>query len=53
MVRPAQPLPKRPHDRHPVLILWRQSQGQIAEAFIPRPLDTSAEEMFRRQNPVR
>ena len=38
--------------RKPVVILLRQSCGQIAEVFM-RPLDTSAEEMFRRQNPER
>jgi hypothetical protein len=49
MVRPVQPLPARPR---PPVILLRQSQGQIAEAFA-QPCDTAAEQMFRRQNPGR
>ncbi len=44
--------PVQPPAKRPVKIIFRQSNGQIAEA-LTTPLDTSAEQMFRRQNPGR
>jgi hypothetical protein len=41
MVRPVQPLPLRPKGRHQLV---------IGLTNISRPLDTTAEDMFRRQN---
>lgn len=44
MVRPVQSLPPLPKDRLALILGFTP---------IPRPLDTTAEQMFRRQNPGR